>query len=176
MKHHLIASLFSALAMPTLTLAAGHAHVHGVAKLDIAIEPTKLTLALDSPLDNLLGFERAPRTDAERKQADAAVALLRAGASMFRIDPAAQCTLTKVELSSAALKLGQPDPAEATDGHADLDGSFEFSCVDATKASYVDVGLFGFAHLQRLEVQVATPRGQFKRDIKRPAQRISLVK
>jgi hypothetical protein len=156
--------------------AAGHAHVHGVAKLDIAVEATKLTVQLESPLDNLLGFERAPRNDAERKQAQAAVARLKAADAMFRVDPAAQCTLASVDLASAALKLGTPDPGEDKEGHADLDGNFEFNCVDATKAAYVDVALFEFAHLQRLEVQVAAPRGQFKRELHRPVKRIMLTK
>ena len=120
----------------------------------------------------------APRTDAERKLADAMVAKLKAGDLMFKIDPAAQCTLGQVDLSSAALKLGKPaaGAAPADDGHADLDGSFEFNCADGAKAGWVDVGLFGFEHMQRLEVQVATPAGQFKRDLKRPTQRIKLVK
>jgi hypothetical protein len=111
--------LLPLVALSLQVQAAGHAHVHGVAKLDIAVETTKLTLQLDSPLDNLLGFEHAPRTDAEHKRAEAAIAQLRAGATMFKIDPAAQCTLAAVELSSAALKLGTPDPAEEHDGHAD---------------------------------------------------------
>jgi hypothetical protein len=154
--------------------AEGHAHVHGVAKLDVAVEARDLTLRLESPLDNLLGFERPPRTDAERKQADAVVASLRAADTMFRIDPAARCTLANVVLASTALKLGQPDPSE--DGHADIDGSFEFHCADAAKAAYVDVALFAFARMQRIDVQVATPRGQFRRDLQRPASRILLTK
>ena len=167
--------LLPLMALPLQIHAAG-AHVHGVAKLDIAVEATKLTLQLETPLDNLLGFERAPRNDAERKRGDAAIAQLRAGATLFKIDPAAQCSLTNVELTSAALKLGTPDPAEKQDGHADLDGSFEFTCADATKAEFVDVGLFGFKHLQRLEVRVVTARDQFRRDLKRPAQRVLLKK
>lgn len=168
----LLASAFAAS-------AAGQAHQHGVAKLDIAVQATQLTLQLESPLDNLLGFERAPRTDAERKQADAVVATLKGGETMFKIDPAAGCKLATVALSSSALKLGQPDPADGKDGkdgHADIDGSYEFNCTDATKAAYVDVGLFTFSRLQRLQVQVATPRGQFKRDLKRPTTRVVLSK
>lgn len=156
--------------------AAGHAHVHGVAKLDIAVEATRLTVQLQSPLDNLLGFERAPRTDAERKQADAAVAKLMAADTMLRIDPAAQCSLANVDLASSALKLGKPDPEEEKGGHADIDGSFEFNCVDAAKAAYVDVGLFEFSHLQRVEVQAATPHGQFKRELNRPVKRMMLTR
>ncbi|MFO1271179.1 MAG: DUF2796 domain-containing protein [Rubrivivax sp.] len=174
MKSSIRTVLFALGLAPLLACAAGKAHVHGVARLDIAVEAKKITLQLESPLDNLLGYERAPRTDAERKQADALVARLKAAGTMFRIDPAAQCTLAHVELASSALKLGQPDPSE--EGHADIDGSFEFDCTDATRAAFVEVGLFEFARLQRIEVQVAAPQGQFKRDLQRPAQRISLVK
>jgi hypothetical protein len=155
--------------------AAGPAHVHGLARLDIAIEATRVTVQMEMPQENLLGHERAPRNDAERKQADAVVARLRAAGAMFVIDPAAQCQPATVELSSAALTLGKPDPKAAQAGHADIDGSFEFTCVDATKAAYIDVGLFEFARLQRLEVQVAAPRGQFKRELKRPHRRIALL-
>lgn len=167
-------ALFALCLTPLLAQAAGKAHVHGIAKLDVAVEATKITLQLESPLDNLLGFERAPRTDAERRQADALVARLKAADAMFRIDPAAQCMLAKVDLASSALGLGQPDPSE--EGHADIDGTFEFDCVDAAKAAFIDVGLFEFKRMQRLEVQVAGPKGQFKRDLKGPASRIVLTK
>lgn len=175
----LAALLFAAplIATSLVAKAAPHAHQHGVAKLDVAVEPGKISLQLDTPLDNLLGFERAPRTDAERARADAAVATLKAAATLFKIDAAAQCTLASVTLDSAALKLGSPDPAEAADGHADLDGSFEFSCRDVSKATAIDVGLFdAFKGMQRIESQVAAPQGQFKRTLVRPARRLVLTK
>lgn len=43
---------------------AGEAHQHGVARLDIAVDAGRISLQRDSPLDKLLGFERAPRNDA----------------------------------------------------------------------------------------------------------------
>ena len=75
------------LAAPLGALAAGHAHVHGVAKMDIAVEPKTIVVHLETPLDNLVGFERAPRTDSERQRADEAVARLRAGDELFKFDP-----------------------------------------------------------------------------------------
>jgi len=174
-----LAASLGLLVLPLFSHAASttqHAHVHGVARLDIAVEGPTVSLQLEAPLDNFLGFERAPRTAAEKQQADAAVAKLQAAAQLFRIDPAAGCTLKSVTLSSSALKLGPPDPAEEQAGHADLDGSFEFSCKDTAKATYIDVGLFDFKPTQRIEVQVATPAGQFRRDLSRPQQRVSLVK
>ena len=64
-----------------LPLAAAGAlagpHVHGVAAIDIAVEGRALVVLLDMPLDSVVGFERAPRTAAERRAAADALARLR---------------------------------------------------------------------------------------------------
>lgn len=165
-------SLTAALLAPAL-VHAGKAHEHGAAKLDVAFEAGKLSIGLETPLDNLLGFERAPRTDAERKAADAAVATLKAGDKLFSIDPAALCTLGKVELESAVLKLGAAAAAAKADEHGDLDASWEFSCKGAP--SFVDVGLAtAFKRMGRIEVQTATAKGQAKLTLKAPAKRVAL--
>jgi hypothetical protein len=156
--------------------AAGPAHSHGLARLDIAVESKRLSIQFSSPLDNLVGFERAPRSDKERQQTEAAIAKLNAAEALFRIDPAAQCKLAQVELTSAALKLGPPPADAGKSDHADIDGRFDFSCADAAKATYIDVGLFEFKRLQRLEVQVAAPGGQFKRSVRAAAPRVALTK
>lgn len=169
-------ALASFLVASQATHAAERAHSHGLAKLEVAVEATTLSILLESPLDNLVGFERAPRTDKERQQTQDAAAKLSAADAMFKIDPAAQCKLVRAELTSAVLKLGKPDPKEERSGHADVDGSFDFTCVDASLATYIDVGLFEFKRMQRLDVQVVTPKGQFKRSLKRPTNRIQLTK
>ncbi|MDP3083588.1 MAG: DUF2796 domain-containing protein, partial [Rubrivivax sp.] len=43
---------------------AGKAHEHGIARLDVAVEADRITLLLDTPLDNRGGVERAPRAAA----------------------------------------------------------------------------------------------------------------
>ncbi len=170
----------AALAAPLLLALPSHAaetaHAHGHAQLDVAVEPQTLSLRFSSPLDNLVGFERAPRNDKERRQVEAAVAKLKDAGALFRIDPSAQCKLARVELSSAVLGLGTVDPAEEEPGHADIDGSVDFNCVDAAKAAYIDVGLFEFKRLHRIEVQVAGPAGQSRQVLKPTAKRLHLKK
>ena len=172
--------------------AAG-AHEHGVARLDIGVEPQRVSLAFTSPLDNLLGFERAPRSDAERQAAAAAVARLRDAGALFRIDTKAGCEPARVTLSSEALGLGASSanggagPAAAAGNavptkpaggdHADLDADFEFRCRAGAQAAFVEVGLFeAFPRLQRLELQIVTPRGQMKATLRRPNSRVALVR
>jgi hypothetical protein len=165
------------LSMSLAASAQGRPHVHGAAELDIVIEATQITVQLQTPLDSLLGFERAPRTDAERQSASQAVATLRAADRLFMFTQAAGCKSASVELSSAALALGHPDPSEALAEHADLDGNYVFQCANTARLTEVDVALFGaFARLNNIKVEVATARGQFKRELTRPAQRVSLVR
>jgi hypothetical protein len=153
---------------------AGKAHQHGVARLDIGADPGQIVIALESPLDNLLGFERAPRTDAERKVAAKAIAKLKDGAALFRIDPAAACSLSSVELNSVPLKLGTAAPAGKDEGHGDLDAEYTFNCT-GTPAGHVEIALFdAFPRLQRLQVQAATAKGQASQTLKRPARRVEL--
>lgn len=160
---------------PASAHAPGHAHVHGLARLDVAAEPGRLILHLETPLVNVLGFERSPRTDAERALADAVVARLRSGA-VFQVDPAARCRLAQAEISSSALRLGASADrvAGGAGEHADIDADYEFVCAPAILPAYVDVDLFDFQALQQLQVQVATPRAQFQRDLRRPSRRIEL--
>jgi hypothetical protein len=170
-------ALAALLATPFAALAQTQsAHVHGQIKLDVVIEGPTIVFEMQSPLDNFLGFERAPRTDAEKKAADEAVAQLRAGDQLFKIDPAANCKLGPVTLRSAALGLGT-DATAAGEGHADLDGSFAFNCTNAGAAKFIDVDLFTpFKGLRQIEVQIAAPQGQFKRTLKRPATRLAWTK
>ena len=165
------------LSMSVAAGAQGHPHVHGAATLGIVVETGRVTVQLETPLDGLLGFERAPRTDAEKRRVADAATTLKGADSLFRFTPAAGCTSASVELNSAALGLGHPDPGEAHAEHADLDATFVFRCPHTERLTEVDVGLFSaFAGMNRLLVEVVTARGQFKRELTRPAQRVSLVR
>lgn len=167
--------LLAAAFLPTAL--AQKAHQHGVATLDVSVEPRRVSLWLATPLDNLVGFERAPRTDAERERVDAAIAALRDAAALWRIDPAAGCTPGEVVLTSAVLGLGAPAAAEARDGHAELEARWDFDCRDGTRTGFVEQGLFAaFARMGRLEVQAVTPRGQMKATLRKPSTRIALAR
>ncbi len=121
-----VSSGFVAVPAQAQMQPAAHPHVHGIARGDVAIDPVSVTVTMSSPLDNLIGFEHPPRIDSERAAAKAAVATLLQGGNVFAIDAAAGCTSKSVELSSAALGVGHPDPSEAQDGHAGIGGTCEF--------------------------------------------------
>ncbi len=157
---------------------AGKAHEHGALKLDVAVEGNRLMIAMEAPLDNLLGFERAPRNDAERKAAAELLARLRSqdrGMALFTPDAAAQCALDKAEVLAPVLEPGAK--AAAQDGHADLDASYEFSCAQGGELRSLDVALFEvYKRIQRIDVQVAGAKGQWKVTLRRPARQVKLAR
>lgn len=150
---------------------AGSAHQHGVARLEVVADGSSLTVTLDSPLDNLLGFERGPRTAAERAAAQAMAQRLHGGAALWQPTPAAGCTLQDVALASAVIDPallapgGRPSatsaaPAPAADaGHADLQAVFRFDCRAPQGLRGLALGgLFqAFPRLRQLDAAVVAP-------------------
>lgn len=165
------------LCVPLLLVLAGsaaaapHAHEHGVARLDVAVDGATLSIVLDAPLDGFTGFERAPRTDAERRLAAEVLARLKDAAALFRPDAEAGCSPTGVSVDAPALAPGARPGGE----HADLEASYTYTCRNPQALRRIDVALFEtFARLQRIEVQVAGAKGQSRLTLRRPARTLPL--
>lgn len=143
---------------------AQHAHRHGVVALAVAIDGAAVVLQLDAPLDSLIGFERPPRSAAERQAADAMLQRLKSGDGLFAFEPAARCTLQSAAAEAAALA-----PGAKTGEHADLEARFEYACADAAQLKSIGVGglLDAFRRIERIDAQVVAPAGQFRRTLKR---------
>lgn len=156
-----IKAAFAAIALliplPVLANDPG-AHMHGAARLEIAVDGTVLTLRLESPLDSLLGFEHAPRTEKQKKAVNGMAEKLRKAGDWFIPTPAARCRLATVKLESPVLT---PDKKSTDNTHADLDGEFVFHCESPEALRWLDVALFdGFPRFRQIDVQVAAAQGQ----------------
>jgi len=179
----------AAVALPVMAHEQ-HAHVHGKLSLDLAVDDSTITVALHSPLDNFLGFERRPRTDEERKQVSALQAKLKTADQLLQPDPGADCSLGKVVLRAAVLGWGEaPDHAHDDDeahdhdhehdhsSHGDLGAYITFTCTKAAQARFVDVKLFdAYTRIRSIDAQIASPQGQFKRSLRPDAARLSLIR
>ena len=164
-------ALLGTLWLASHSAFAGKAHEHGVVKLDVAVDGATLNIEMRTPLDSLLGFERAPRTDAERKAAAAVLAQLRAPGTLFVADAAAGCSLSKAEVVAPVLEAG----AKPADGHADLDASYVYTCTQPQELRTLQLGLFeAYKRMRRIDVQTAGPQGQGKATLRRPANSVTL--
>lgn len=160
----------SATAMP----AAGdelfeehHAHEHGVATLEIAIEATQLAIQFRSPAINLLGFEHRPRSPQDQAALSRVLGWLRDPAAQFQPSSDAGCRVVRSDVTA-------PDWEHAT-GHSEFDANYEFDCDRPAALRQLDVRLL--QHLDasvKIEVQVASPEGQRSVELTRANPRLSL--
>ncbi len=170
--------------------AAERAHQHGVASLQVVLDGNTLTVTLDSPLDNLLGFERGPRSEAERQAVRALAQRLHAETSLMLPSPAAQCQRQAVELVSdtiapallAPAKPPSAPPATAplatappATAHADLQATLRFQCAQPQLLKQLALaGLFqAFTRLRQIDAAVVAPGVQ--RGLKLSSRQPTLV-
>ncbi|MYB99164.1 MAG: DUF2796 domain-containing protein [Gemmatimonadetes bacterium] len=108
-------------------LGTAGAHEHGIARLGLAVDGTRLTVDLELPAETVFGFERAPRSAQERATAAEALDRLRTGAARLIAFPdAASCALDSAEVQAPEGVEGghsdeghQPHEDEG-DGHEDV--------------------------------------------------------
>lgn len=138
------------LALAALPAAAQKAHQHGKATLDVAIEGKSLTLEFESPLHDLVGFERQPANDKERAALGALDAYLESGQA-FVPTAAAGCKLAEAKARSA----------EAGKDHAESRATLRFDCSDMAALKQVEAAIFKqYARLKRIDVRLVTSKGQ----------------
>ena len=174
MKRLLYGLLILAAQAAQAATAAPHAHEHGVVRVQLGVEGERLEVALQAPLDSLLGFERAPRTEAERRAAAQALAALRQPQPWLKPEAAAACTLAETTVDAGVLEAGAPAPR---DGHAEVEAGYAFRCAQPQALRSLELGLFeAFSRIQRIEVQLAGANGQGRSTLKRPARVVKLQK
>jgi hypothetical protein len=166
-------------------LFAAEAHTHGAAAMNVSVEGGAVTIAIETPLDNLLSFERAPIGEAEEEEVSAMASIMREADALFIFPPKADCAVQSVDLASEALgdrlfadgaesKSGATHEARGDhnkaddrgahsdrEAHADLDAEYAFICRNPKALNEIKVNLFRFfPRLNEIEAQIVTDAGQ----------------
>jgi len=153
----------------TLAAHTPGAHVHGQAELNVVADGAQLEIQLLAPLDSVLGFEHAPRTDKQREAVRAMAKRMRQAQSLFAPAPQAGCGATAVRLASASLPadlLGETAApsrplGQSASGHDDLDATFVFHCSSPDRLRGFESSLQkAFPGIRTLKVRVVSARGQ----------------
>jgi hypothetical protein len=174
--------LLIALPFALLPLAAAHAHddhehehgslgahEHGVAQLNVALDGQALEVELQSPAMNLVGFEHAATSDADKAKVATVRKTLEQPLALFNLPTAAGCELTEHELESPlfgdAPRDDDHDHGKADahhHEHSDVHAHYQFTC--ATPAALTQLGLAGlfktFPATQKVQLQLIAPSGQ----------------
>ena len=152
------------------------AHEHGVARLDAALDGQSLELELQSPAMNLVGFEHAASSDADKAKVAAARKTLEQPLVLFGLPAAANCKVTEQKLESPLFgdkADHENDAAEAKQGeehhheHSEIHAHYHFTCASPQALEHLDLArLFStFPSTQKIQVQLIGPSGQQGTDL-----------
>ncbi|WP_410953689.1 DUF2796 domain-containing protein [Pseudomonas sp. S1(2024)] len=143
------------------------AHEHGVAKLNAVLDGNTLELELDSPAMNLVGFEHAANSDADKAKVAAVHQQLEQPLKLFGLPTAAGCKEDQQELESplfgdAPKADDDGDDHEHSHQHSDIGAHYQLTCANPDKLAQVDLApLFkAFPATQKITVQLIGPNGQ----------------
>ncbi|WP_077045605.1 DUF2796 domain-containing protein [Pseudomonas sp. KK4] len=146
------------------------AHEHGVGRLNAALDSQTLELELESPAMNLVGFEHAATSDADKAKVAATRALLEKPLALFSLPPAAGCVVASQELESP-LFGDKPDADDDHDedakdehhhDHSEIHAHYHFTCATPGALKTLDLAnIFNtFPATQKIQVQLIGPSGQ----------------
>jgi hypothetical protein len=178
MRRLLLVLPFAILPLAVAHAAAEHdhehgslgAHEHGVGRLDAALDGKTLALELQSPAMNLVGFEHAATSDADKAKVAAARALLEQPLALFNLPKAAGCVVENQELESP-LFADTPDADDDHDkdakdehhhDHSEIHAHYQFTCATPDALKTLDLAnIFNsFPATQKIQVQLIGPSGQ----------------
>lgn len=136
-----------------------HAHVHGQAQLQLAIDESQAVLSFSSPLDNFLGFERAPKDEAEQEKVKQLLQQLQNPLLWFELSPPAQCQVGQTELDSPVITGKQKSNDEKK--HGDLRFEVELQCKNPQHLRSLKAKLLQqYKGIHRLKVEIVHISGQ----------------
>jgi hypothetical protein len=146
------------------------AHEHGVGRLNAVLDGQTLELELQSPAMNLVGFEHAATTDADKARVAAARAQLEKPLPLFNLAKAAGCVVASQELESP-LFGDKPDADDNHDevakdehhhDHSEIHAHYTFTCATPGALKTLDLAnIFNtFPATQKIQVQLIGPSGQ----------------
>jgi hypothetical protein len=160
------------------------AHVHGVSQLNIAVEGKEVEIELVSPAADIVGFEHAPETEADKAAVKKAADLLGKGATVFLFPAEARCSLKEAAVRSTLDAAREPHGVGHAHGkkeehghatHAEFHVRYHFQCGNPAALTHVDVKLFEhFAAMHELEVQALTAKGQSAQELTPESPRLKL--
>jgi hypothetical protein len=153
---------------------AGHgsldAHEHGAAQLNIVLDGKVLEVQLDSPAMNLVGFEHAAKSDADKAKISAARSELEKPHALFGLTTG-DCALSKKSLQSPLFGTSAPEHKHAHDHdhekahdseHSDIAAHYTLQCQQPDDLKQLDLTeLFKrFPGTEKIQVQLIGPNGQ----------------
>jgi hypothetical protein len=165
------------------------AHVHGHGHLNIAVEGKKLSMELQVPGADIVGFEHEPSTPEQNAAIAEAKAKLANALVLFVPAEKAGCELEQVKVSMDAghegenahehwaqgIRAGSGQEEAGEHHHSEFHAEYSLSCASPSRLTSMTFDYFSaFSAAQELDISVITPKGQKSFEVKRDKPSLDL--
>ena len=140
------------------------AHEHGHVELKIAVDGQTLSMQLEAPGENIVGFEHEAKTAEQKAAVDAALKQFKDPTALFTLPDAAGCAVASNEA-----EIHQ-------DGdHNAFEASYSFECSDIAALATVETKLFAlYPSIEEIDVDFAVPAGQGSQELEADSAVVNL--
>ncbi|WP_394243686.1 zinc uptake protein ZrgA [Vibrio astriarenae] len=188
-------ALFSVAAQANDEFRQHGAHVHGEVEFNVAQDANELLIEIVAPGADVVGFERAPETNAEKQALQQAIATLEQPEQLFSFPANANCAL---EYKSVSHTLGgdehdghdhdehkhhdhdehkhhDHDHDHAHDGHGEFTIEYHFECGNIENLTQLETSwMEKFEQTHKISVNILTDRVQGGATLEGSSNRFSL--
>ncbi len=181
-----LVTAFAALAVIATAPGLAHAegehrqlgpHVHGHGDLDIAVENKRVSMELVVPGMDIVGFEHAATTDAQKDVVQKAMDQLNKPLEVFKLPQAAGCSVAdaKVAIEPEHHHDGDEDHDEHA-GHNQFHVTYALDCKEPTNLTSIAFDYFKmFAGAHDLTVNIVTAKAQTSYEVSRDKPELDLA-
>jgi len=173
LMHRLLISA-AIVAAPVAVAAEQRAHLHGHAALNVAVEGDRLLIEFISPGADIVGFEHAAESEADKAKIAEGVETLGRPLRLFALPEGAACEVAAVAVEIEGLEDDHDkhdhdkhdhdkhdhDKHAEDEAHNEFHAQYAFTCSAMDRLSRIDVRLFEvFPTLSEIEAAILTAKG-----------------
>lgn len=162
------------------------AHEHGHGKLNIAIEGNRVSMELEVPGADIVGFEHEASTPEQKAAVEKAKATLSDALAVFKLPAGAGCKLAEAKVAVQAedehehaaegkKEEAKADGAKEEEHHSEFHVTYAIDCASPAKLTGIEFKYFDlFASAQELDVNLVTAKGQTSYEVTRERPKLEL--
>jgi hypothetical protein len=166
-------------------------HVHGHGNLNIAVEDKRVSMELEVPGIDIVGFEHDATTDDQKAVVEKAKAQLAQPLAVFKLPAAAGCTVADAKVAVEAehhhdgdadddhdhdQAAGEDHDHDEHEGHKEFHVTYTLDCAKPASITSIDFDYFKlFASAHDLTVNIVTAKAQNTYNVTRDAPSLDLA-
>ena len=114
------------------------AHEHGHGRLTVAIEGGTISLELEIPSGDIVGFEHAPTIPEQTAQVETARQTLAQGLALWSPSADANCSLIGADVEAEGAISGKAETSGET--HSEFHATYELTCTNPANLTGLEIG------------------------------------